>query len=669
MTPAMKVQGSYIQCFLIIALAVGATSGASAQGLYIDDLAGGTALVVVAQPLADATTIAWPNLADDEGVPTVVTSGDLTLVADLEAALGGEDASTAPSVVVAVGGVSVTDLKSVLERVLSDLPLAPPPPVSRDRVVEGLLERRLGPAGGEAEIRLEVNLPDANSSLRSAIEVLWDLLPDLLDDDLAGVRSRVDRNLGLLEARSESATVDFELDRLRLGLARIAENPAIQSGSVEAAAQRLRVRRQASLEEHPRSAEMIFELWVDGGDGAVREFLFGVGGVTPRTVREAAARWLPQHPGNVIVTLPPRSFNPRFASPPEILQLESGLSAAVLERSGASLATLCLRPVVVPDLDDELAATVLARVARELRELEHRPGWVRVDSNPPQILLAAPTGQFSELNEVLRAALAPSKRDDRPVLVSGGSARRRALRLMAGLLGIAEGSSLSPASLLQAGNLSLGVVAEDAEAASEAVRKFWSVNTSGVEGTAVRAVAPVPKTREAAAGQDSVLVVAIEFPAVTDEAMLLVLAELLTARGDSLLADGAVEVLQPFVPGHKVLLVVATATTSMDAVEDGVAEGWADFTGAAGEEELAEVRRRVAASVAGVWSGATGRACRCAAVASGAVEWRSPTDFEMTLLSIPLADVDGALAMVGEFDNLQNTGAGVLPIVDMDDSE
>jgi hypothetical protein len=352
-----------------------------------------------------------------------------------------------------------------------------------------------------------------------------------------------------------------------------------------------------------------------------------------------------------------------------MLQLESGLAAAVLERSGASLATLCLRPVVVPDLDDELAATVLARVARELRELEHRPGWVRVDTSPPQILLAAPTEQFSELNEVLHAALAPAKRDERPVSVSGGSARRRALRLMAGILGIAEGSSLSPASLLRAGNLALGVVAEDAEAASEAVRKFWSVNPQEVESTAVRAVAPVPKTREAAAGGESVLVVAIEFPAVTDEAMLLVLAELLTMRGESLLVDGSIEILQPFVPGHRVLLVVASATTSMDTVEQSVGQGWADFTGATDEEELAEARRRVAASVAGVWSGATGRACRCAAVASGAVEWRSASDFEMTLLSVPVAEVDAALAMVGDFENHQNTGAGVLPIVELDDSE
>jgi hypothetical protein len=667
MTPAMKVQGSYLQCFLAFAVVVGASHGAAAQALYLDTLEGGTVLLVVAQPLADATTVAWPSLVEEDDAPDTLTSGDLTLVADLEAAFGGGEGTAAPAVVVAVGGASVTDLGAVLERVFADLPVAPLSPDSGRRVVEGLLERRLGSAGGDAEIRLEVNLPPPNDSLRSAIEVLWDLLPELLDDDLAGVRSRVDHNVGLLEARTETSTADFEVNRLRLGLARLAENPAIQLGPVEASARRLKVRRQASLEEHPHAADLILDLWIDGGADAVREYLFGVDGVTPRRVREAAAIWLPQHPGNVVVTLPPRSFNPRFASPPEILQLDSGLSAAVLERSGTSLATLCMRPVVVPDLDEELAATVLARVARELRELEQRPGWVRVDANPPQILLAAPAEHFSELNEVLRAALAPAERDERPVMLSGGSARRRALRLMAGILGVAEGSSLSPASLLQAGNLSIGIVAEDAEAASEAVRKFWSFDRQGIESASVRAVAPVPKIREAAAGQDSVLVVAIELPAAMGEALSLVLAELLTLRGGTLLAEGTVDIFRPFVPGHNLLLVVATAAASMDSVEMSVAEGWEAFTGPASEDELAEVRRRVAAANAGLWSGATGRACRCAAVASGAAEWRSASDLEMTLLSVPLTIVDTALGMVSEFENLQNTGAGVMPIIEFDE--
>jgi len=669
MTPAMKVQSAYLQCFLSFAIVLGATSPIAAQALYVDRLDSGVELLIVAQPLADATTVVWPSMVEGDGTPVVVTSGDLTLVANLEAALGYDETAASPPVIVAVGGASVSDLRTLLDRILANRSVASAPPLPEEPLVEGRLERRLGVAGSDAEIRLEISLPAPHDPTRSTTEVLWDLLPEILADDLVGVRSRVDGNRGLLEARTDSASADISIGQLRLGLARIAENPALQEGPVEAAARRLRVRRQASLEEHPQSAELILDLWLQGGVAAVREFLFGVDGVTTRTVRSAALNWLPQHPGNVVVTLPPRSFNPRFASPPVILQLESGLTAAVLERSGAPLATLCMRPVVVPDLDDELAATVLARVARELRELEQRPGWVRVDSRPAQILLAAPTDQFSELIEVLRAALAQVEEDQRPVMAEGGSARRRALRLMAGTLGIAEGSSLSPAILLRTGNLSLGVVAEDVEAASEAVRKFWRIDRPTLDSATVGTVVPVPRTREAAAGDDSVLVIALELSITTDEAQALVLAEILASRGAALLSDGSVEILHPFVPGHRVLLVVASATATMDTVETSAGEGWSDFTRPVTEEELAEARRRVAATHAGAWSGATGRACRCAAVASGAVVWRTSTDLEMAILSVSIEVANGTLQSVADWENLQNTGAGVLPIVEFGERE
>ena len=669
MTPAMKLQSAYLQCFLSFAMVLGATSPIAAQALYVDRLDSGVELLIVAQPLADATTVVWPSVVEGDGAPVVVTSGDLTLVANLEAALGDDETAASPPVIVAVGGASVSDLRTLLDRILANRSVASTPPLPEELLVEGRMERRLGVAGSDAEIRLEVSLPAPRDPTRSATEVLWDLLPEILADDLVGVRSRVDGNRGLLEARTDSASADISVSKLRLGLARIAENPALQEGPVEAAARRLRVRRQASLEEHPQSAELILDLWLQGGVDAVREFLFGVDGVTTRTVRSAASNWLPQHPGNVVVTLPPRSFNPRFASPPVVLQLESGLTAAVLERSGAPLATLCMRPVVVPDLDDELAATVLARVARELRELEQRPGWVRVDSRPAQILLAAPSDQFSELVEVLRAALAQAEDDQRPVMAEGGSARRRALRLMAGILGIAEGSSLSPATLLRTGNLSLGVVAEDAEAASEAVRKFWTTDRATLDSATVGTVVPIPRTREAAAGDDSVLVIALELSITTDEAQSLVLAEILASRGATLLSEGSVEILNPFVPGHRVVLVVASATATMDAVEADAGEGWPDFTRPVTEEELAEARRQAAATHAGAWSGATGLACRCAAVASGAVVWRTSTDLEMAILSMPIEVANATLQSVADWESLQNTGAGVLPIVEFGERE
>jgi hypothetical protein len=669
MTPAMKVQGAFLQCFLAFVMVVAGGQSVAAQALYVEGLEGGTELLVIAQPLADATTVVWPSPVASEEGPVAVTSGDLTMVADIEAALAGDETAVAPPVVVAVGGATVSDLRTLLERLLGQRPLASPPAAVEESLVEGRLERRLGAVGSDAEIRLEVNLPPPSDPMRSAIEVLWELLPEILADDLAGARSRVDGDRGLLEARTDSSMAEIAVSSLRLGLARLGQNPALQSASVEAAARRLQVRRQANLEEHPGSAELILGLWIRGGADAVREYLFGVDGVTEQRVRSAASSWLPQHPGNVVISLPPRSFNPRFASPPAVFQLESGLSAAVLERSGAPLATLCMRPVVVPDLDDELAATVLARVARELRELEQRPGWVRVDTIPPQILLAAPTDQFSELTEVLRAALVQVERDERPVMASGGSARQRALRLMAGTLGVAAGSNLSPASLLRTGNLSIGVVAEDIEAASEAVRKFWTIDGRSVESTSVGAVAAVPKTREAAAGDDSALVVALELPMAMDEAQILVLADLLESRGKALLSEGTVELLWPFVPGHKVLLVVASAAAAIDTLETSLREGWAEMTGAVSEDELAEVRRRVAGAYAGRWGGTTGRACRCAAVASGAVVWRSTAEIEMAILTVPIEIVDTVLRSLAEWESLQNTGAGVLPIIELDESE
>jgi hypothetical protein len=107
----------------------------------------------------------------------------------------------------------------------------------------------------------------------------------------------------------------------------------------------------------------------------------------------------------------------------------------------------------------------------------------------------------------------------------------------------------------------------------------------------------------------------------------------------------------------------------MDAVEADAGVGWPDFTRPVTEEELAEARRQAAATHAGAWSGATGRACRCAAVASGAVVWRTSTDLEMAILSVPIEVANATLQSVADWENLQNTGAGVLPIVEFGEGE
>ena len=665
MTPAMKVQGACLQCFLcLLMVAASVVRPLAAQALYSERLGNGSELLVIAEPLADVTTVVWPAMSDGDVSFTVVISGDLTLIADLETALSGEVEDAAPSVLIVVGGAPVPEIRGVLNRVLADRPPAPRPHLVPENEVEGRFERRLGRPGSDAEIRLEVHLPPHADPSRSTVEVLWSLLPELMDEELKGVRSRTDGDLGLLEARTDSEMADIALRRLRLGLARIAEAPGLRPERVDTAARRLLVQRRAFLERHPDAGRFLLELWLEGGAEAVREFLFAVEGVTLESVRAAAQQWLPRHPGNVVVVLPPRTYRPRFAAPPQVVHFESGLTAAVLERTGASLATLCMRPVVVPDLDYELAATVLSRLARELRDDEHRPGWVWVDENPPQLELALPAGDFAQLGEVLQAALGRVADDRKPVLAEGGSARRRALRLMAGFLGVAEGTQLSPASLLRPGNLALGMVAEDGEAATEALHKFWASEELPEVVATSRSVDPVLRTREAAAGGESALVVNLELGTSGDEIVTLVVAEILNRRAAEIF-EASIDVLQPFIPGHRVVLLVASASSPLHELETQLVQGWPALTVPVVERELDEVRREVAAHSAAAWSGATGRARRCAAVASGGVQWRPASDLEMSIVTVSVETVNSTLAGFADWKSLHNTGAGALPIAEL----
>ena len=664
MPPAMKVQGTWLQGFLCLVAAGGwLAPPLQAQTLHLERLGNGTELVLVGQPLADATTVVWPGLAADGGRPRVVVGGALTLVADLEAAMGG--LAAAPPVVVAVGAAPTLELRGVLERLAPEgSPSAPSRPPPRP-VDEGRIERRLGPPGSDVEIRLEVNLPPAADPLRTPVEVLWDILPEALSTELVGLRTRVDGGIGVLEARARAADVEMTLRRLRLGLATIASNPSLQPAMIEAAAERLVVRRRAALERHPEAALGILELWLDGGAAAVREFLFGGDGLTVAGVQEAARSWLPQHPGAAVVVLPPQAFNPRFASPPQVLQLESGLTAVVLERPGSQLAAACLRPVVVPDLDDDAAAAILTRVAAELRSLAERPGSVEVRTAPSRLELAASPEAFAEMLEALRRALAAVAADEQPVALDPGDARRRALHLAAGLLGVADGAVLSPASLLRWDNLALGLVVEDEETAIEAVRKFWAFD-SAHDGASVRMLAPVPRTREAVAGSSSTVVVALDLGEVPGEAEGRVVAEILARRGAALFSEHSFEVLRPFVPGRRVLLVVVSAAAPVEEIERMLHKAWPALTRAPRAQEIEALRREVAAADSAFWSGASGRARRCAAVAVGEAGWRPAVEMELAVLSLSVEQLETVFESLRELEAMPLTGAGLLPIVESD---
>ena len=465
------------------------------------------------------------------------------------------------------------------------------------------MERRLGAPGSDAEIRLRVNLPAPSDPGRTPAEVLWDLLPEILAGDLRGLQSRTVGDQGILEARVDADRVDVAISQLRIGLARISEDTRLQADQVDAASRRLLVQRRAVLEKHPQAALHLLELWAAGGVAAVQEYLFAAEGVTLGTVREVAQTWLPQHPGSVVVVLPPQALNPRFASPPTVLQLDSGLAAAVLERAGAPLSAVCLRPVVIPDLDDDMAATILTRVARELREGAERPGWVAVETTPPRLEIAAPAARFAELVEALRIATEKVAQDQRSVPFAPGDARRKALRLTAGLLGVAEGSELTPITLLRQENLALGVVAEDGEAAVEAVRKFWAKTNEMNRVTSVRPLPPVPKTREAVAGSQSAVVSVLDISVALGEAPSLIFAELISDRASAAFAGADVEVLAPYVPGRSVVLLVVTEESPLEDLEKRLSKAWTGLVSPADEEELAPVRRRLAASTAAAWLG------------------------------------------------------------------
>jgi hypothetical protein len=661
----MTRQSTLAKGLLAVALTVAAglvpARDGHAQALLVERLPGGTELVAVNLPLADATTLAWPSVTAEQ-TPAHLLAGRLTLAAEVEAALADPDAAgPAPSVVVAVGGASPGELRDLLARVLGDRAPVPTLPAVPPRLVEGGLDRRLGLPGSDAQLRLEIPMPPAADPRRSAVEVLWDLVPEVLAGAAPVVTGRVDGDLGVLEARVDADLGELTVSELRFGLVRFASDPALEPAAVGDSARRLAVGRRATLEVHPEGALQVLGRWLAGGEPAVREFLFGLDAVTVEAVREVAATWLAHHPGRAQLVLPPTVFNPRFARGPETVRLDNDLTVAILERSGASLAAVCLRPVMVPDLDGSISATVLARVARQLRTGDGRPGWVRVRSEPPLLEVAAPVDGLGELLERVAGAYAEVADDASPVPAASDDARRRALGLMSAQLGLAA-DEVSPATLLRPGNLALGVVAGDAEAAHEAVRKFWSVAGAKAPAADIQSLPTEPRSRVAATGGRSALVVALELPWAGSEAVALVVSEVLADRAMATWPDAAVVVHRPFVPGRELLLLEVDAPGTVVELERLVGEGWRRVVRAVDEASLAPVKRRAAALSSAEMSGAAGHARRCAATAAGAVGWRQPAELELEILTVGPDLVSEVLAGLADLPALPVTAAGALPI-------
>ncbi|MEN8163113.1 MAG: hypothetical protein ABFS37_03210 [Acidobacteriota bacterium] len=640
---------------LSFALVAGTVAG---QALTVRSLEGGTEVVLVTQTLAEMSAACWPVLGENmEWEGRCVAGSDLTFTAGLESALG--DLDEAPSVLIIVGGSGRREAIDRAGRVLVGKGAAEAPPRGGHSLGEGGQERRLGQPGGPSILRLEVQLPPVDDADRTAVEVLWNLLPRHLAEVSPGLRSRIDGDVGSLEYSVDGDLGDLELRSLRLGLAQVSGAPSLESEEVEREAGRLRIARSAQLESVERAGLELLDLWARGGSDGIRQYLFGPDGVTLARVREAAGQWLPRHPGHAVFVMPPRHFRPRFAPGPETGRMANDLSAAILARPSAPLATLVLRPVLLSDLTGDAEAVVLTRLATALRRSENRPAYIAVESRPPRLELAAQAGDFPGLCEALQEALA-GVASDTTHLGTGSNARAKALRLMAGLLGLDAGAEVTPAMVLASGNLAVGGVAADAELALEALEKF------GVGGRA-SGVTPAgtprgePRHRMPAAGTLSTVAVAL--PLAAGFPVPETVAEILSNRAARLIEGVSAEVLLPLIPGRAFMVLVISRDGDVAALEEDIHERWKVLFAPASEQELQNLRREVAARVVKVAGGVMGRARVCAAIAAGADSWRTPSDREMAALTVDLIAVNFDLELLAETSDAQWTASGPAAVI------
>jgi hypothetical protein len=283
-------------------------------------------------------------------------------------------------------------------------------------------------------------------------------------------------------------------------------------------------------------------------------------------------------------------------------------------------------------------------------------------SRPAALELATSPDGLPELVEVLQEALDRVSADDRTLAVDGSSARRRALELMSGVLSLGEGGELSSSALLRPSNLAVGVVAPDAETAVEALEKFGLGGPARPSAAIGQTVQPVPKTREAAPGDDSALAVAVDLAATTDELTAAMAGEVLAGRVAARGIARDVELLRPLVPGRSVLVLVVQAAGPLDALEKGLARAWTGLTAAVGEDEAAAAGRALAARLAADASGPLGQARRCAALAAGSGPWRNAEDLEREVLALTAEELSAVLRELPPWPEATTTGAGLLPL-------
>ncbi len=645
---------------LALGLLLAMPRAVAAQTLELLPLGDGGTVVVVTLPMSDGVSLAWPEATGDGQVTIRSTTVPALMGAgELEKVLGSEPENAVPPVVAVSGPMRPDEIAGLVARLGASRPAVSLPRVSAPPLEEGGVERRLAPPGSDAVLRLRLPLPPAADPLRPAAEVLAALIPEALGDAGKALTVRRDGDLIVLSMPVSPELAEVRLDRLRLALARLAEDLGLDAGAVDRARSRLAVRRQVTLAQHPTGAEVVVREWLAGGEAAVRGRLFGLAGVGVHRVEEAARRWLALHPGAAELLLPPRVLNPRFASGPESSSEVGGVSTTFLERPATPLEAVVLRPVLSPDLGGGSTAAVLARLAGALRQLPDAPGWAEVRRNPPQLELAAPAGDSATLLEVLAKGLEQVSADTTPV-AAGESAEDRALGLMAGMLGLTSGGPPSPSTLLRPDNLALGALVVDSESFKEALQKLLGVRVGAVS-SGVTSEAPAPGRRRAAVpGKEACLVLRLEDGAASadGEAGVLLVEERLGRALDA----ASIKVLTPLVPGAHPALMVVTAEASLPDLEKTLKDEWASATAPPSEEELTGIRRRLLEHAARRFSGAVGRAAFMAEIAAGVRTWLPPSQWQTGVLAMAAEDVAGKLSHWQSWNDLLTTGAGPLPV-------
>lgn len=648
------------RALFVLAAAAFLAATAGGQTLEILPAGDGGEVLVVAFPLSDAYGLAWAATGED-GSPEIRSEAGPALMAAsaIERVLGGGEGAPLPPVLVVTGAVRPDEISGLVADLSAGRAPAAVPRTAAAPMIEGGVDRRLAPPGAGATLRLRIPLPARDDPLRSPAEVLATLLPALAGAPFPGLAVRLDADDALLTLPVEPELAEGRLGRLRLALARFADDPEVEAGVVERARRRLAVRRLVTLASTPEGAETVVRWWLAGGDAAVRELLFGLEGVGPRRVAEAARRWLAVHPGAAELLLPPRVLNPRFAAGPEEAALPSGTTAMLLERPATPLEAVVVRPVLTPDLDGGATASVLARLAAAIRQSPEAPGWVEVRREPPRLELAVPAGDVPTLLEALGTALEQVGADTTPVAEPAGP-EARALALMADALGLTGEGPLTPARLLGPDNLALGMLVTDAEAAREALHKLLG-EAPEAAGSAVATDLPTAgRTRVAVSGTTSSLVVRLD-GADGSPAAETALA-LLRSRAEAVLADARIRLVRPRVPGAAVALLVVTAKADFPALEKRLGDAWSGLTAPPGEDAVEAARRTVLERVSRRWSGPVGRAALMAAVAAGQRAWSPPSRWQTRLLTVSAEDVAAVLEGWSAWDRLGVTGAGPLPV-------